>query len=181
MKNSKRALLRVRAILKENPLVLAVIICAMLCVYCLVSLRSAAGGAVEESLKLRGSVSLTGEAAEERISLFKTKAEKFIRNRNENVRLLNLVAAAVNSPFYPPAWHGASRLAEAETPSIINVRATAICGDIKIALIEIDGGGLRLVREDEPLGDRLGRIKTISGSCVVWSYGSSDVVLSVEE
>lgn len=86
-------------------------------------------------------------------------------------RLLRLPGTVATSPFNAlPADDGATMYIAEENPPEIRVRAVAVNGEAKIALLDIGDIKGRLMREQDTFSDGTGRVRQISGDGVVWAW-----------
>lgn len=166
---------------KEYPLAILALILAVLWFYSLGNLYLSAGYAAETTGRYTAEPAWE-EPMEKSLAVLKDRAVSLKDRRAEKTQLLELT----NFSGISPCYSGRGETTEndslsAEEPPTVRIRALAVCGGEKIAVVDIDGGDTKLVRENDSLAGSSARVLGINSRDVVWSWNSREFHSSLFE
>lgn len=153
---------------RDRPIVLLSIIFTVSWFYSMLTLYTLVSGPDEEKQE-EAAARAAADECEEKLRPLKNKAAILEFRGGEASRLASGSAAV---PF-GIADDDSMKLALAETPPDVKVRALGARGTAKVALIDIDGEESRLMCEHDVFG-ATGRVLRIDDEGVTWAWGSKE-------
>lgn len=166
----------------EYPLVFLVVLFALLLLYNLTNLCASASGIAETDYSGNVIQSVNNNIAVDSLYTLKKKMEIIYGRGVVQERLLWLTEVPAISLFdvMLGGRETVMYIAE-ESPPEVRIRAVAVSGEDKIALMDIGDIKGRLVREHDLFGAGLGIVRRISSEGVVWNWNAQEFCALLHE